>query len=111
MQEMKNNKKPLIYYWIVAFCIIVLLNVLFFPSVLQKQVQEIDYGTFMRMTEEQNIGYVEIGDNQITFTDKDKELTYKTGRMNDPDLVERLYESGAEFRTNIVQNVSPMVYF
>ena len=69
MQEMRNNKKPIIYYWIIAGIIIILLNVLFFPSILNKQVKEIDYGSFMKMTEEHDIGYVEIGDEQIIFTD------------------------------------------
>lgn len=110
MQEIKKNKKPLIYYWIIAFAIILLLNQLFFPVVLQRQVKEVDYGTFMRMTEEENIGYVDIESNQITFTDKSKENAYKTGVMNDPGLVNRLYESGAEFKTDIVNQVSPFVY-
>jgi cell division protease FtsH len=111
MNEIKKNKKPLIFYWIIAFLVLILLNQVFFPSLLQKQVTEVDYGTFMRMTEEKNIGYVEIESNQIIFTDKDNEHAYKTGTINDSGLVNRLYESGAQFKSDIVNEVSPIVYF
>lgn len=111
MNEIKRNKKPMIFYWIIVLIIIILLNQLFFPMVLQKQVKEVDYGTFMRMTEEKDIGYVEIESNQIIFTDKDNQNAYKTGTINDSDLVNRLYDSGAEFKSDIINQVSPIVYF
>lgn len=109
MHEIKKNKKPLIYYWIIACLIIILLNYLLFP-LWQRPVQEVDYGTFMRMTEEENIGYVDIESTQIVFTDKKNENTYKTGVIEDADLMNRLYESGAEFKSDIQNQISPILY-
>ena len=106
MQEIKLY----LYYWIIAVVILLLLNWLFFLDLYKNQVEEVDYGTFMKMTEDKNIGYVEIGSDTITFTDKDKDKVYETGMIEDPGLVDRLYNSNAEFKTNISSDVSPFVY-
>jgi len=97
MNEVKTPKKPLIYYYGIVILIIFLFNALAMPYLAETQVEEVDYGTFMAMTENQEIGRVEIQDNQIIFTDKKETAIYKTGVVNDPDLVERLYLAEAEF--------------
>lgn len=111
MKEVKTPKKPLIYYYGIVLLILFLFNVIVSPLLMQKQVQEIDYGTFMGMIESKNIGQVEIDDSQIIFTDKENTVIYKTGVMNDPTLAERLYESGAKFEKNIEQKMSPVLSF
>ena len=90
MNEVKTPKKPLIFYYGIAMVVLLLLNMLVMPLITQHQVEEVDYGTFIKMTESKEIGQVEIEDNQILFTNKDKSKIYKTGLMNDPDLVNRL---------------------
>ena len=109
MNEVKKPKKPLIYYYFIALLIIMLFNLLLMPRMLERQIRETDYGTFMTMTEEKNIGRVQIQDNQIIFTDKEERTIYKTGLMNDPGLVERLKESGAVFSSEIIEETSPLL--
>ena len=109
MQEVKKPRKPLIFYYTIALVILLLFNLLAMPYINAYQVKEVDYGTFMSMTEEQNIGKVEVMDNQIVFTDKAEENIYKTGRMDDPQMVDRLYNSGAEFASEIVEETSPLL--
>ena len=109
MQEVKKPHKPLIFYYTIALVILLLFNLLAMPYINAYQVKEVDYGTFMTMTEEQNIGKVEVMDNQIVFTDKAEENLYKTGRMDDPQMVDRLYNSGAEFASEIVEETSPLL--
>ena len=109
MNEVKKPKKPLIYYYFIALLIIMLLNLLLMTKMLERQIRETDYGTFMTMTEEKNIGRVQIQDNQIIFTDKEERTIYKTGLMNDPGLVERLKESGAVFSSEIIEETSPLL--
>ena len=109
MNEVKKPKKPLIYYYFIALLIIMLFNLLLMPKMLERQIRETDYGTFMTMTEEKNIGRVQIQDNQIIFTDKEERTIYKTGLMNDPGLVERLKESGAVFSSEIIEEASPLL--
>ena len=109
MQEVKKPRKPLIFYYTIALVILLLFNLLAMPYINAYQVKEVDYGTFMSMTEEQNIGKVEVMDNQIVFTDKAEENIYKTGRMDDPQMVDRLYYSGAEFASEIVEETSPLL--
>ena len=110
MKEVKTPKKPLIYYYVIVLLIILLFNLLAVPYMSQPEIKEVDYGTFMRMAEKQQIGVVEVEDNQIIFTDKDETTFYKTGKMDDPDLLTRLSDSGAEFSRQIVDNtVSPWV--
>ena len=109
MNEVKKPKKPLIYYYCVALVVILLLNLFIVPMLAEGRVKEVDYGTFMAMTEEQNVGLVQVQDNQIVFTDKAEENIYKTGVMDDPMLTERLYSSGANFSSEIVQETSPLI--
>ena len=109
MKEVKTPKKPLFYYYLVALLVLLLFNFLAMPLIAQHQVEEVDYGTFMTMTEEQEIGQVEIESNQILFTNKDGSKVYKTGVLDDPDLVERLHASGAEFASEIVEQMSPFL--
>ena len=111
MKEVKPPKKPLIYYYGVALVVLLLINFLLVPLVARHAVQEVDYGTFMTMTENKEIGQVEVEDNQIIFTNKDGSKVYKTGPMNDPDLTQRLYDAGAEFTRDIVEQTSPLLRF
>ena len=111
MNEVKTPKKtPLYYYGIVMLCLL-LFNSLIMPWMAQKQIKLVDYGTFMTMTENKEIGLVEVQSNQIIFTDKDQTVIYKTGIMNDPALVERLKNSGAQFSQQIVEQMSPLASF
>ena len=107
MREVKAPKKPLIYYYALALLILSLLNFFVMPWLAEKQVKEVDYGTFMTMTEDKDVGQVEVQENQIVFTNKDNTKIYKTGVMNDPDLIERLHASGAQFSSEIVEQMSP----
>ena len=111
MNEVKTPKKPMIFYYLIALALILGLNFLFMPWLMQRTVEEVDYGTFIKMTNDKEIGRVEVQDNQIVFTDKDENKIYKTGRMDDPELVDRLYESGAEFASEIVEQTSPFLTF
>ena len=111
MNEVKNPKRPLVYYSIIALLAILIFNIFATPALFATQVKEVDYGTFMKMTEDGDIGLVEVDSNEIVFTDKSKENYYKTGVMDDPNLTERLYKSGAEFSSEIVQQASPLLSF
>ena len=109
MKEVKTPKKPLLYYYSIAILVVLLFNFLVMPLIVRQQVEEVDYGTFMTMTENREIGQVEIESNQILFTDKDGSKVYKTGVLDDPGLVERLHASGAEFASEIVEQMSPFL--
>ena len=111
MKEVKSPHKPLLYYYGIAIVAIFIFNMVVAPLLVSRQVQEVDYGTFMKMIEEKNIGSVEIDDSEIIFTDKDNSQIYKTGEMDDPTLTQRLYESGAQFTRNIEQGTSPLLNF
>ena len=111
MQEVKSPKKPFLYYCLIVATIMVLLNSLVFPNVLKHSVKEVDYNTFMKMTENKEIGKVNIDSGEIIFTDKSEEKMYKTGVMDDPGLVGRLYDSGADFSSKITEEMSPILYF
>lgn len=113
MHEVKKPRKPLIYYYVIVLMVLVLFNFLFMPWVAERQIKEVGYEKFMQMTEEEDIGRVEIDqeENQITFTDKDETAIYKTGMVDDPDLRERLYDAGAEFSGQIIEQTSPWVVF
>ena len=111
MNEVKNPKKPLVYYYAIVILVILALNFLAVPWLSQRQVKEVDYGTFMTMTENQEIGRVEVQNNQILFTNKDDTQVYKTGLMDDPDHIFRLKVSGAEFSSEIVEQMSPFLSF
>ena len=109
MKEVKPPRKPLFYYYGIALVVLLLINFLLVPLVARHAVQEVDYGTFMTMTENKEVGKVEVEDNQIIFTNKDGSKIYKTGPMNDPDLTQRLYDAGAEFTRDIVEQTSPLL--
>ena len=111
MNEVKKPRKPLIFYYGVAIVIILLFNLFAMPMLESAVVTEVDYGTFMTMTQEKNIGKVEIQYNQIIFTDKADETIYKTGVMNDPNLTERLHNAGAVFASPIAKEASPIMSF
>ena len=113
MNEVKQPKKPLIYYYVIVLLVLMLFNFLAMPWILQRQVREVDYGTFISMTEEKQVGQVEIQaeSNQIIFTDKDNTAVYKTGMVDDPDLTARLYNSGAKFSGQIIEQMSPILSF
>ena len=111
MKEIKNPKRPLVYYAVVAMLAVLLFNLLAVPAMANAAVKEVDYGTFMDMTENGDIGKVEIESNQIIFTDKSGQSFYKTGLMDDPDRTERLYKAGAEFSSEIVEQTSPLLSF
>ncbi len=111
MKEVKTPQKPLAVYYAIVLVLLLLLNFVLVPWVSERQIQEVDYGTFMSMTQNSEIGKVDIEDNQILFTNKDNTQVYKTGLMNDPGLTERLYDSGAQFSSEIVEQASPVVSF
>ena len=110
MEEQKKPRKPVISYWIIALCIFLLLQAFVFPNLFNGRVKEVGYDTFISMTENKEIGSVQIESNQITFTDKDEKQIYRTGVLNDPDLISRLYDSGAKFEAEIDNGTSPLVY-
>ena len=103
-------KKPMLTYWVIAIIVFLLLNTFVFPNLFRRQVEQTDYSTFLQMIEEKNIGEVSVEDTQITFSDKSGEHIYKTGTMNDPDLVNRLEEAGAVFSKQIVQQMGMLEY-
>ena len=111
MKEVKTPRKPLAIYYALVLLMLLLLNFVLLPWMEERQVKEVDYGTFMTMTEEKNIGRVDIESNQIIFTDKDETQVYKTGLMNDTGLTERLYDAGATFSSEIVEQSSPVLSF
>ena len=111
MKEVKTPKKPLAIYYAIVLLVLMLLNFVLVPWMNERQIKEVDYGTFMSMTEEKDIGRVDVESNQILFTDKDETQVYKTGLMNDPDLTQRLYDAGAQFSSEIVEQASPLVSF
>ncbi len=112
MKEVKTPKKPLYFYYIIALCILMAINFLALPNMLESRIKEVDYGTFMSMTENKEIDKVEIQDNKIVFTAKnDKSTVYETGIINDLGLVDRLHSAGAEFSSEIVRQTSPIVSF
>ena len=111
MKEVKPSKKPLAIYYAIVLLVLLVINLVVMPWLAERQVQEVDYGTFMSMTEQENIGKVDIQSNQIIFTDKDNKQIYRTGLMNDPGLTERLYDAGAQFSSEIVEQGSPVLSF
>ena len=103
-------KKPMLTYWVIAIIVFLILNTFVFPNLFRRQVEQTDYSTFLQMIEEKNIGEVSVEDTQITFSDKSGGHIYKTGTMNDPDLVNRLEEAGAVFSKPIVQQMGMLEY-
>ena len=111
MKEVKSPKKPLIYYYAITILVIVLFNLLVTPVLLKEQVSDVDYGTFMTMVNNKEVGEVQVEDSEILFTDKDNTSIYRTGAMNDPTLTQRLYDSGATFTKEVEKTTSPFWSF
>ena len=113
MNEVKRPRKPLIYYYTIVLLVLLLFNFLAMPWLTQRQVQQVDYGTFLEMAENKELGQVEVQqqENQILFTNKDNTTIYKTGMMPDPDLTQRLADSGAQFSGEIIEQMSPLLSF
>ena len=109
MKEVKSPKKPLYFYYGITLLVILLFNLIVSPLLMQHQVEEVDYGTFMRMIEEKNIGKVQVDTDEIIFTDKDETTVYSTGAMDDPTLTQRLYDAGAEFTRQVQEQTSPLL--
>ncbi|MGN1018935.1 MAG: ATP-dependent zinc metalloprotease FtsH [Aristaeellaceae bacterium] len=111
MEEQKSPKKPLIFYYVIVILVIMLINMLLVPSISKQRVIEVDYGTFMQMTYADQIGMVQIQPNQILFTNKDATQIYCTGIIQDDNLVDRLYQHGAVFSSEIQEEASPILSF
>ena len=111
MNEVKPPKRPLLFYYAIMLLAVLLLNTLIMPLISNRQIKEVDYGTFLSMTESGQIGQVEIQEteNQILFTDKDEKQIYKTGMVTDPGLTDRLYAAGVPFYGEIVEQASPLL--
>ena len=110
MEESTKPKKSWISYWLIALCVFMLLQAFVFPNLFKGRVKEVGYDTFISMTENKEIGSVKIESSQITFTDKDEKQVYQTGTLNDPELIDRLYASGAKFESEIDSGTSPLLY-
>lgn len=113
MQEVKPPKKSMLYYYLIAFLVLMILNAVFFPKLMTKRVTEVDYGTFLSMIDSKEIARIQIEENQIIFSDHQTPTNYyKTGRLEDPSLVERLYLAGiTSFGTPIIEEMSPLLSF
>ena len=109
MNEVKRPKKPLIVFYTIVLVLLLVFNLFILPALVQGSVKEVDYGTFMTATEKGQIDEVQIDSHQILYTLKGEKQVYKTGLMNDPGLTERLYESGATFSQEIVEEASPLM--
>lgn len=111
MKEVKQPKKPLLYYYGLALVLLIVFNSLVMPLIEEEKIQNVSYSTFIDKAQNQDIGSVEIKDNEITFTDKDKKNVYRTGEMNDPDLIKRLSDAGADFSSVPSHQASPVESF
>ena len=113
MKQVQKPKKPMIFYYVIALAVILLLNLLLFPRLLEPKVTEVDYGKFLQMVDNNEVSEVQIQSSEIIFSDKASPANYyKTGVMNDYKLVDRLYEAGiTEFGTPIIEQMSPIMEF
>ena len=109
MNNIKRPDKKVVYFWMGALLILLVVNYIALPYMMQRQISEVSYNTFIQMMEDKEIGKVNVQSNKIVFTDKNEEHYYKTGPMQDPELVDRLYESGAEFSSEIIEQASPVM--
>lgn len=109
MNEVKMPKRPILAYYILIFLAIFLFNSIFMPMLRENQVKEVDYSSFMTMTENKEIDKVQVEQDKILFTKKNDKQAYKTAIMNDPELVERLHKSGADFTGEIVEAMNPIL--
>lgn len=113
MKEVKSPKKPLIYYGLIVMAVLLLFNMLITPMIVQHRVKEVDYGTFVQMAEDKDLGLVEVDEteNQVVFTNKEGTAIYKAGMIPDPDLAQLLKDSGAQYSGQILQRANPMLSF
>ena len=111
MEQVKRPKKPLVFYYTIVLIILILFNIIAMPYIKEKQIKDVDYGTFISMTEKKEIKKVELQqqDNTILFTGKDGKTIYKTAMVNDPDLTKRLYEAGVSFYGEEIDQSSPIL--
>ncbi len=109
MDKLRKPRKSLLFYYGIFILILAIFNFMVLPWILERQIIEVDYRTFIKMTEENQIGQVQIQQNRILFTDKENTMVFKTGLMDDPNLVERLYKSDAVFSGQIVEQMSPIM--
>lgn len=109
MKEVKNPRKPLLYYYVIVMVVLILINLIVAPMIEKGKIEEVDYGKFMTAINNKKIEKVQIEDNQIMFTQKGNETVYKTGLMDDPTLTQRLYDSGAKFSKDIKEETSPVL--
>ena len=107
MKEPKNPKKSMLFYYGIVILVVFLINALLVPSINNQRVMEVDYGTFMQMTYGEQVGLVDIQYNQIVFTNKDNTQVFRTGVVEDPNLVDRLYQHGAKVSSEIQEETSP----
>lgn len=113
MKEVRSPKKPLIYYGLIVMAVLLLFNMLITPMIVQHRVKEVDYGTFVQMAEDKDLGLVEVDEteNQVVFTNKEGTAIYKAGMIPDPDLAQLLKDSGAQYSGQILQRANPMLSF
>ncbi|OIK09343.1 cell division protein FtsH [Bacillus sp. MUM 116] len=111
MKEIKPPKKPLIYFYVVILIVVMLLNTFLFPAILRHSIKEVDYGTFLSMVDQGKVKQVQIEDDYITFSPKSGDVVYKTGTMNDPELVNRLHKANVKFSKVIPKESSPLINF
>ena len=113
MNEVKKPKKPLISYYCIVLLILILFNSLAMPWLMEHQIKDVDYGTFIQMTEDGNVGRVNIKEqsNTIVFTDKEEKTIYQTAMVDDPDLTDRLYQAGVSFYGEEIKQTSPILSF
>ena len=113
MKEVRSPKKPLIYYGLIVMAVLLLFNMLITPMIVQHRVKEVDYGTFVQMAEDKDLGLVEVDEteNQVVFTNKEGTAIYKAGMIPDPELAQLLKDSGAQYSGQILQRANPMLSF
>ena len=113
MNEVKKPKKPLISYYCIVLLILILFNSLAMPWLMEHQIKDVDYGTFIQMTEDGQVGRVNIKEqsNTIVFTDKEEKTIYQTAMVDDPDLTDRLYQAGVSFYGEEIKQTSPIISF
>ncbi len=113
MDKVNSPKKPIIWYYIIVLVVLMLINAFVVPSIYERQIKNVDYGTFIKMTESGDVGQADIkqNENYILFTDKSGKTIYKTGMVNDPELNDRLYDNGVSYYGEIIETASPIVTF
>ena len=113
MKEVRSPQKPLIYYGLIVMAVLLLFNMLITPMIVQHRVKEVDYGTFVQMAEDKDLGLVEVDEteNQVVFTNKEGTAIYKAGMIPDPELAQLLKDSGAQYSGQILQRANPMLSF